>query len=227
MPKLVRVSTRPTAIAARIRTRNGTGTAQRTPLPSHWNDLGRPETTVPRVSQIEMPSISDLVPSVTRIGCTPMVATRKPVSSPISVHSRSPASSATATIAVVSMLPAPAGSQVDMIHAISSAHWLVVAMMARLSPPEISGMTMASARSPSSGSWNIIDCTVPKLSNRPGSSSVNSTTKAASRPNSPAALPGPAPRVSRVSRFGAAAVAGALMPRPPCGRAVGPAWTGR
>ena len=36
-----------------------------------------------------------------------------------------------------------------MTQAISSAHWLVVAMMARLRPPEISGITMASARSPS------------------------------------------------------------------------------
>ena len=46
--------------------------------------------------------------------------------------------------------PALGGISVVMIQAISSAHWLAVAMIARLRPPEISGITMASASRPSS-----------------------------------------------------------------------------
>ena len=52
---------------------------------------------------------------------------------------------------------------VCMIHTIRSAHWLVVAMMARLSPPVIEGTTMASERRPKSGNWYMKDCSVPAL----------------------------------------------------------------
>ena len=40
-----------------------------------------------------------------------------------------------------------------MTKTISSAHWLVVAMIARLRPPVSSGTSMASESRPSSGSW--------------------------------------------------------------------------
>ena len=50
-----------------------------------------------------------------------------------------------------------------MTKTISSAHWLVVAMIARFRPPVSSGTSMASESRPSSGSWYMNELSVPML----------------------------------------------------------------
>ena len=61
----------------------------------------------------------------------------------------------------------------------ASPAWLAVAMIARLMPPEISGIAMASDSRPSSGSWNIIACSVVPRGKVVGSTSEKKPTSSA------------------------------------------------
>ena len=56
-------------------------------------------------------------------------------------------------------------------------------MMARLMPPEISGIAIASDSRPSSGTWNISACSVVPRGNVVGSTSEKKATSSASRTN--------------------------------------------
>jgi hypothetical protein len=85
------------------------------------------------------------------MGWTPITATIAPVTRPMNAHRRNPAASAVAIHNASAPSLASGGICVVNIHAISNAAWLVVAMIARLSPPEISGIAIASDKRPSSG----------------------------------------------------------------------------
>src|SRR5215470_17839894 len=114
----------------------------------------------------------------------------RPAMKPMRAHSASPASIASAMTPAVGSAAAPAPSIDVMIHAMRSEHWLAVAMMARFSPLEMSGMAIARARMPSSGSWNIIDCAVPAVRKRPGSATAKATSSAARSASMPTVAPG-------------------------------------
>src|SRR5919206_1333831 len=91
----------------------------------------------------------------------------------------------------------PAGIRLFITKAISSAHWFMVAMMARLSPPEMSGITIASARIPSCGSWNMTDWSVLPVGKRSGIRAENSATRATRRTRRPDRPPGAPARSER------------------------------
>src|SRR6516165_1020446 len=97
-----------------------------------------------------------MVPSVTRIGCTPRNATIAPVISPITKDVASPAANAS-TITPNMACGGLVGPIIFvMIAAMTKAERLAVAMIARFSPPLIRGIIMAKARIPSSGIWKAI-----------------------------------------------------------------------
>ena len=87
-----------------------------------------------------------------------MAATSRPVSSPTITHKAKPETRATSSQQASCAPAASGGITAVRIHAISSPDRLAVAMIARLMPPEISGIAIARASRPSSGNWNINAC---------------------------------------------------------------------
>src|ERR1700719_1603153 len=97
-----------------------------------------------------------MVPSVTRIGCTPIKATIVPVINPTTNEVTNPAASASAITPAMACGELAGPIILVMMAAITRAERLAVAMIARFSPPLINGIIMARARMPSSGIWKAM-----------------------------------------------------------------------
>jgi len=109
-----------------------------------------------------------MVPSVTRIGCTPRNATIAPVIIPITKDVASPAANASTITPNIAWGGLVGPIILVMIAAMTRAERLAVAMIARFSPPLMSGIIMAKARMPSSGIWKAMARSVSPERKREG-----------------------------------------------------------
>ena len=136
-----------------------------------------------------------MVPRVTRIGCTPRKATIAPVISPTTNDVTKPAASASAITPAMACGGLAGPIILVMMAAMTRAERLAVAMIARFSPPLISGIIMARARMPSSGIWKAMARGVSSERKREGANALKKITARAisapsivavgSRPNQP------------------------------------------
>src|SRR5271165_5546731 len=117
-----------------------------------------------------------MVPSVTRIGCTPRKATIAPVISPTTNDVTNPAVSASAITPAIACGGVAGPIILVMMAAITRAERLAVAMIARFSPPLISGIIIAKARMPNSGIWKAMARGVSSERKREGANALKKIT---------------------------------------------------
>lgn len=160
---------------------NGTGMPSHSPLPIARTTGGNPDRSPPRVRNSPSPRRKIIADSDTRIGLAPVCAMIAPISQPAAA----PVASAAATPASTTPAPASAPPCDWITQAIASPAMFAVKVTARLKPPEISGISIASVKRPSSGNWNAIDTKVLPDRNRSDAALI-ATTTTARKPSRPA-----------------------------------------
>ena len=134
-----------------------------------------------------MPLTSIIVPSVTKIGWTRSHATIAPLKNPTRSDMPNPASKARVMTPVSSNGELSGPSSRVRIAAMTSPQRLVVATIARFSPPLMSGIIIARVSRPSSGNWNAMERQVSREKNRSGASPPKIATASTIKPaNNPA-----------------------------------------
>ena len=129
------------------------------PWPIACTASGVPEMSPPRVRNSPKPRTKIIIDNETRIGCAPVVAMIAPISQPTA----DPVASAAKIPSAIAKNPASTPPSACSVDAIARPDRLAVNVIARLNPPEMIGISIASVSSPSSGNWKAIEVKVVPL----------------------------------------------------------------